>query len=149
MKKVHQKQNWSSRHLFYLLAVFAFLFLWLNCSETSSTAAKSPVEEGKEWFVSYCVICHGEKADGMGAMADSLQVHPLDLTRIAQRRGGNFPDEQIAKIIAGKENVPGHSNAEMPDWLETFKKSENISDEKVLMEKINHIVAYLKTLQQQ
>lgn len=117
--------------------------------ETEAVAeavAKTPVEEGYEWYISYCTMCHGEDGKGSGILADSLKQPPVDLTTIALRRA-EFPRDVIAKIIAGVENVPGHSTGDMPAWFETFKESERITDEAVLNEKIDHIVAYLETIQ--
>ena len=135
-----------------------FLFAWACGSPTpeategdeteavSEAVAKTPVEEGKEWYISYCTMCHGEDGKGGGALADSLSRPPVDLTTITLRRG-SYDDALIAKIIAGVEDVPGHSTGDMPAWFETFKESEGISDEAVLNEKIDHIVAYLETIQ--
>jgi len=148
MKEIHQMRKVVARGLWLLFSVMGFTVFVLSCSDVSKKKAQSPVAEGGEWFKSYCVICHGEKGDGKGIMVDQLEAAPADLTTIAQRRNGVFPDEEIAKIIAGKEDVPGHSTGEMPAWWDTFKKSEGITDDKVVEEKINHIVAYLKTIQQ-
>ena len=112
----------------------------------AETTMLTPIEEGREWYISYCTMCHGEDGKGKGVLADSLQQPPLDLTTITLRREG-FSKELMAKIIAGVEKVPGHSNGDMPAWLETFKKSEGITDEAVLNEKIDHIVAYLESIQ--
>jgi mono/diheme cytochrome c family protein len=114
--------------------------------EVAETIALTPVEEGREWYLSYCTMCHGEDGKGKGVLADSLRQPPLDLTTITLRRG-EFSSELMAKIIAGVEEVPGHSTGDMPAWLETFKASENITSEVVLNEKIDHIVAYLKSIQ--
>lgn len=151
-------QNTTStlRHLPILLFAIGLVLFLVNCGDTSQksdsaasqTASLSPVEEGKQWYESYCAICHGDTGDGKGPMADSLETAPPSMVYIAKRRDGVYPDDEIAKIIGGVENVPGHSVGEMPAWWETFQKSEGITDEKVLKEKIGHIVAYLKTIQQ-
>ena len=149
MKEINQIQKATSRSFWLLFSVIGIIVLAISCSDVSKNKTQSPVAEGEEWFKSYCVMCHGENGDGKGNMADKLQAHPADLRLIAQRRNGVFPNEEIAKIIAGVENMPGHNETgEMPAWWETFKKSENITDDKVLDEKISHIVAYLKTIQQ-
>ena len=149
MKGVNQVRIGTSHSLVLLFSALAFIAFAISCSDISKNKAKSPIAEGEEWFKSYCVMCHGENGDGQGNMADKLQAPPSDLRLIAQRRNGVFPDEEIAKIIAGVENVPGHNETgEMPAWWETFKRSENITDDKVLEEKIDHIVAYLKSIQQ-
>ena len=36
----------------------------------------------------------------------------------------------------------------MPDWWETFKESEKAATETELQEKINHLVLYLKNIQE-
>lgn len=149
MKSVNQIIRTASRNLWLLFFVAGVFVFALSCNDVSKEKAKSPLAEGEEWFKSYCVMCHGEDGSGQGNMADKLQAPPSDLRLIAQRRNGVFPDEEIAKIIAGVENVPGHNETgEMPAWWDTFKKAENITDDKVLQEKINHIVLYLKSIQQ-
>ncbi|MEO1261542.1 MAG: cytochrome c [Bacteroidota bacterium] len=125
---------------------FGLLLLAISCSDTANQ--NEAVAEGNELFQSYCVICHGKYADGRGNMADRLNTPPMDLTTIAKRRGGNFPKEVIFNIIAGKDNVPGHSvGTDMPAWWDTLKKSEDISNDKEVRQKIEHIVAYLKEIQ--
>lgn len=116
-----------------------------GCEEQNSR--KAAVAEGELYFKSYCAICHGQNADGKGEMAKILDTPPMDLTAIAKRRNGNFPDEDIARIIATAERTPGHSLGEMPAWWETLRKAEKIDDPEILKQKIDHIVAYLKTLQ--
>lgn len=148
MKSIYQNGKPLQHFLPVLLLSAGIILSPIGCADSAAEKEKSAVAEGGEWFNSYCVMCHGEKGDGKGNMASLLNTPPLDLTKIAQRRNGTFPDAEIAKIIANIENVPGHSTGDMPVWWETFKKSEGITDEKVLQEKIDHIVAYLKTIQQ-
>jgi mono/diheme cytochrome c family protein len=128
------------------LVVFALLAFAIGCTSESK---KEGVAEGEVWFKSYCTPCHGEKGDGQSAVASMLSSPPKNLRQIAKRRNGVFPDAEISKIIAGVENVPGHSTTDMPAWWDAFKKAEGITDEKVLQEKIDHITAYLKTIQEQ
>jgi mono/diheme cytochrome c family protein len=122
------------------LAVFA-----IGCAGESK---KDALAEGEEWFKSYCTPCHGDNADGRSQIGYTMETPPKNLRQIAKRRNGVFPDAEISKIIAGVENVPGHSTNVMPAWWEAFKKAENITDEKVLQAKIDHITAYLKTIQE-
>ncbi len=82
----------------------------------------SAVEEGKELYLSYCPMCHGENGQGGGALVSKLQQTPPDLRTIALRRDG-FPTELIPEIVKGAENVPGHSTGDMPAWFETFRES--------------------------
>lgn len=108
---------------------------------------KTPVETGQELFLSYCVLCHGTHADGKGSMADMLKVPPADLTTIKSRRNGNFPEEEIYKIIDGREKVASHMSGEMPVWGKTFMDAERLSSEKQMQDEIKALVEYLKTIQ--
>lgn len=157
-----KNQPLNSKYLFNRLLIiimgFALFFVAISCAnktaeETTEDAealtevvAKTPIEEGHEWYLSYCTMCHGEDGKGKGIMADDMKMPPYDLTTITLRRG-EFSHELMAKIIAGVEEVPGHTTEDMPAWLETFKESENITDEAVLNEKIDHIVLYLESIQ--
>lgn len=131
--------------VFPVIATALVLSILEACTDKSEKAA---IAEGQEMFLSYCAICHGENGDGKGSMAGLLQTPPLDLRKIAQRRNGQFPEDEIARIIATAERVPGHSMGEMPAWWETLKKAENIDDPAVVRQKIEHIVAFLKTIQE-
>ncbi|MEL7124240.1 MAG: cytochrome c [Bacteroidota bacterium] len=147
-------------HRLILLLLFLCLILLVSTGCNNSTEqtndeveeinteeiAKSSVEEGKEWYTSYCTMCHGKDGSGDGILIDKLQQIPPDL-RTLSLRGGEFSRDLISNIIAGVENVPGHSTGDMPAWFETFKESEGITDEAVLREKINRIVDYLETIQ--
>jgi hypothetical protein len=52
-----------------------------------------------------------------------LRIPPPDLTRIAQRRGGNFPDAEIAAQIDGRTVVPAHGSRDMPIWGQRWGNS--------------------------
>ena len=158
------KSNHLFRSLFTGLMILGLLFTLAMCtnSNTSEKAteaateeteaitekvAQTSLEEGKDLFISYCVMCHGQDGKGEGPLAENLRQPPVDLTTITLRRG-EFSRELIHKIIAGVDKVPGHSNIDMPAWFETFKKSEKITDEKVINQKIDHLVTYLESIQQ-
>jgi mono/diheme cytochrome c family protein len=158
MKSQLLKSQHPSKYLISILMGLGLFFMVISCTnsatekttdegdEVAETVALTPVEEGREWYISYCTMCHGEDGKGKGVLADSLRQPPLDLTTITLRRG-EFSKKLMAKIIAGVEDVPGHSTGDMPAWFETFKASEGITDEAVLNEKIDHIVAYLESIQ--
>jgi len=105
--------------------------------------------QGAHLFHQYCASCHGEKATGNGPVAPYLIVKPADLTRIAERRGGEFPDDQILRIIAGEENPPGHGTRTMPVWGEQLQDDVigDVSKSAVARGRIAFLVDYLKTIQ--
>jgi mono/diheme cytochrome c family protein len=115
---------------------------------TTAEVAKTPIERGQELFQSYCVLCHGENADGNGPMAEVLKAQPSNLRTIQSRRDGTFPEEELYKIIDGREPVPGHGSGDMPVWGKTFINSENLNTEQEMQADIKALVEYLKTIQQ-
>lgn len=125
----------------------AFLFVFVLALSNCNTAEKS-IAGGDELFLSYCAICHGTDGKGGGAMTEHLKLPPADLTRIAARRGGNFPDEQIYQIIDGRVPVAGHGTGDMPVWGRTLKESEQLKNEKQVRQSINNLVNYLKSIQE-
>ena len=89
-------------------------------------------------------------------MASVLTVRPADLTRIAERNGGVFPDERVFRTISGLDMMPAHGTREMPVWGDLFlgealENSVSIEDARTaasqVTERINRIIAYLKTIQ--
>jgi len=72
--------------------------------------------KGPELYRMYCASCHGVEGHGDGPVAASLKVSVPDLTRIAARRGGTFPTDQIRIIIDGRASLPPHGTRDMPVW---------------------------------
>lgn len=140
---------------FFLAATAQFLTSCNNAAPAEKAAAEEapvhketdPLARGQELYVSYCQICHGENGDG--AMAELLKIQPPDLTLIAARREGNFPAEEIRKIIDGTEPVEGHGSGDMPIWGVTFKVSENLGDDAQVRKEIENIVIYLQSIQRE
>jgi len=106
------------------------------------------VSAGHELFEKNCVMCHGPQGRGDGPLADDLKVHPADLTGIAARRAGNFPDAEISEIIDGRRRVRGHGN-EMPIWGREFAEKTTDPAERTaaIRENIAKLVAYLHSIQ--
>ena len=106
-------------------------------------------ELGAPLFQRYCASCHGAQGRGDGPAAGSLKTPPADLTRIAARRGGRFPDGEIAQKIDGRFAIGAHGSREMPVWGEVF--SQGIPDsgtaESIARGNVAVLVEYLKTLQ--
>ncbi len=104
---------------------------------------------GEPVFLRRCGACHGESGRGDGPAAGALRVAPADLTRIAARRGGSFPEGEIARLIDGRFTVQAHGTREMPIWGERL--GEQIPDagvsEEVVRGQISVLVEYLKSIQ--
>lgn len=149
-----QHQCTRTRIAFHvLLPVAAATAIWLATAAAPVVAADHAdpmlAEMGAEQFQRYCASCHGVGAAGDGPVADSLKTRPADLTRIAARRGGSFPDGEIARKIDGRFALQAHGTREMPIWGKAL--GDDIPDagisEEVARGKILLLVEYLKSIQ--
>ncbi len=87
--------------------------------------------------------------EGDGPAAAALQTPPADLTRIAVRRGGTFPDAEVARFIDGRFAPPAHGSREMPIWGLRFGEAipEAGVSEEIVRGRIVILVEYLKSIQ--
>lgn len=141
----------ARNRLFHLPAAAAAFGAALLVLGADAQPASDPVlsEMGEPYFRSYCAPCHGISATGDGPAASSLTTPPADLTRIAARRGGQFPDGEIAQFVDGRFQVDAHGTRAMPIWGSAFAGdvpdaglSDSIARGKILV-----IVEYLKSIQ--
>ncbi len=67
-----------------------------------------------------------------------------DLTRLARRHGGTFPEDQVRKIIDGRTTLPPHGSREMPVWGFEFRAPEPQQNPDEL---ITRLTNYVRSLQ--
>jgi len=79
---------------------------------------------GAQLYTRFCASCHGDQGHGDGPVAPSFASIVPDLTRIARRHGGTFPDDQVRRIIDGRTIMPPHGSREMPVWGFEFRTNE-------------------------
>lgn len=96
-------------------------------------------DRGAVLFVEHCSDCHGVDARGSGPIAKGLTSVPADLTLISQRRGGEFPEAELHRMVDGRSDFVGHRDVEMPLWGDFFEDDPDA--------KIAAIVAYLESIQ--
>jgi mono/diheme cytochrome c family protein len=86
--------------------------------------AQTSIALGRADFRDNCASCHGLAGKGDGPMRSALVKPPADLTTIAQRHGGQLPQELIWELIDGRWSGDGgpHGSREMPVWGQEFKK---------------------------
>jgi mono/diheme cytochrome c family protein len=121
-------------------------------SQAGSQAPREPavneVQVGLELYYDHCAVCHGVMGRGDGPLTPDLRTPPSDLTLIAARRGGVFPEEEIVEFMDGRRQVRGHGPANMPVWGRKF--GESVAGGETAWETRAHfraIVVWLKTIQ--
>lgn len=110
-------------------------------------AETAAVASGKRTYVEYCAACHGADGRGMGPAASALKTPPPDLTTLARRHNGKFPDEYVAGIVRFGKPIVAHGSAEMPVWGPIFGLRDN-GNETALRRRIRNLCDYLATLQE-
>lgn len=125
-----------------LCAFFASVAVPADAGESPASASI-----GRDTFRSYCATCHGADARGNGPLAEHLRIPPANLTTISQRNGGEFPSEEVHKMIRGDREVRGHGSTDMPVWGDVFSKSDRESAPEEVERKIADLVAYLLSIQ--
>src|SRR5262249_24544037 len=102
--------------------------------------------KGADLFGAYCAPCHGVNGTGNGPAASALKKRPPDLTRIAHRNGGTFPEDRVRNIITGSApalSAPG--SREMPVWGPVFHQVEQDQDWGNV--RLRNLLAYLRSIQ--
>ena len=112
----------------------------------------SPVS-GAQMFKEYCAVCHGPAGKGDGPVATALKVPPPDLTTLAQRHDGKFPDDYVSNVLKNGVQNPAHGSGEMPVWgpiFDTMNRWKTLCpgmDETPVTLRITNLTNYLKSIQ--
>lgn len=85
----------------------------------SACAPKIAESTGRNDFMALCVDCHGPAGKGDGPLADGLNPHPADITKVAAGNGGIFPRQQVMNHIDGF--TMGRSESPMPAFGELLE----------------------------
>ena len=115
------------------------------------TIKKTPVEQthrssGAEMYKAYCAVCHGKSGKGDGPAAEALKAAPPDLTTLAKRHDGKFPDAYVSTVLRNGAKAPAHGSAEMPVWGPLFSSLSGGDTAQVNL-RISNLTTYIKSLQ--
>jgi mono/diheme cytochrome c family protein len=106
----------------------------------------TPVPSGAQLYTVYCASCHGEDGKGHGPAAPALKAKLPDLTTLAKRKAGKFPEGDVFQVIKWGGGIVGHGSKEMPVWGEAFKPSDP-KDEPEVDRRVRALTDYLKSIQ--
>jgi mono/diheme cytochrome c family protein len=130
--------------LVLLGAVLSALVLPLSAQEVP--LKKHPeAPTAVELYARHCDVCHGSDLRGAGSFPPPYRKPP-DLTKLARRHGGTFPEAYVAKVLRNGVTLPAHGPAEMPVWGSDFVATEHL-DKAQVTERIRRLVAYIKSAQ--
>ena len=110
-------------------------------------AAYTDPSSGKGMYMEYCASCHGADGKGNGPAAPALKVPPTDLTQLAAKNGGTFPNAHIIQIIKGDSMTAAHGNKDMPVWGPVFLRMGQQDAAQVQL-RIRNLDRYLESIQQ-
>jgi mono/diheme cytochrome c family protein len=112
------------RPFYLVLIVFAALACFCADAQQKTIKKVEPLGakslDGKGLYNEFCAVCHGSDLKGNGPASSALKTPASDLTQIAKKNGGRFPDTKVMAILKGQEGVTAHGNSDMPTWGKTF-----------------------------
>jgi mono/diheme cytochrome c family protein len=123
-----------------------------NQIKTTQVKPTSSVS-GAQMFKEYCAICHGPSGKGDGPVATALKVPPPDLTTLAQRHDGKFPDDYVSNVLKNGVQNPAHGSGEMPVWgpiFDTMNRWKALCpgmEETPVTVRITNLTNYLRSIQ--
>jgi mono/diheme cytochrome c family protein len=106
---------------------------------------RSNSTSGAELYKKHCAVCHGNDLKGVGPVPAPYRVPP-DLTTLARRHGGTFPDAYVADVLRHGVIMPAHGPAQMPTWGTDFREMDGL-DATQVKSRIANLTKYIKSRQ--
>jgi mono/diheme cytochrome c family protein len=100
---------------------------------------------GAELYKQHCAVCHGDDLKGTGPVPPPSRVPP-NLTTMARRYGGKFPDAYVSKVLRNGVTLPAHGPAEMPVWGTVFEAADQLDMTQVDL-RIKRLINFIKSRQ--
>jgi len=134
--------------LFSRLLLVVFAANGQGIPSTNKVQTEMPdVASGKQTYREYCASCHGEDGKGIGPAASALKTPPSDLTTLAKRHAGKFPEDYVAEILRLGKPIQAHGSSDMPVWGPIFGARDKFN-EVAVRQRIKNLCAYLASLQE-
>ena len=100
----------------------------------------------KEMYTEYCAVCHGTEAKGNGPAASEFKYAPTDLTTLARKNNGKFPEDQVYATLKFGTNAPAHGTLQMPIWVDLFHSVDTQSSG-IPQLRMRNLVEYIRGIQ--
>jgi len=145
------KRITTSQTLIFLLILTLGCFVAFAADEAPGKTIKrvnaqpTATLNGADLFKEYCAVCHGNDAKGAGPAADALKKRPADLTQLARKNGGNFPELHVMNFIKGQDVVASHGSRDMPIWGSIF--SQMSSNQDLVQVRVYALLKYIEEMQ--
>ena len=104
------------------------------------------VPSGAALYKQFCSACHDADAKGKGPAAANLKTPPADLTTLAKRNGGKFPNDYVADVLQFGKGPSAHGSYDMPLWGPLFQLIDK-SNEQAVKQRIKNLSDYLASVQ--
>ncbi len=141
-------------------ALLLFSISVMAQTETTSTSPQStkprikqvaPIytnpNSGRQMFDAYCASCHGQSGQGNGPAALALKTAPTDLTQLAAKNAGKFPEAHLEQVIKDDDMTAAHGSRDMPVWGPVFLYLSQ-HDPALAQLRIHNLARYVAALQQ-
>lgn len=135
---IHRRSSRSDRWMGLCLLTFAAMIGRTAVAQDLSSYT------GPQLYKRFCASCHGLEGRGHGPTATALRVEVPDLTLLVRHAGQPFPEEQVRRIIDGREVFSAHGSRHMPVWGREFSNAAKQAGTAAL---INRLVEYLRSIQ--
>ena len=148
-KEAHMTHLSGPRSLVILSACLIFLAIPLVAQQKKiekAPAQQTSASSGEEMYKSYCSACHGPKGMGNGPAASEHKTPPPDLTMLAKRNNGKFPDARVRTVLQNGVEAPAHGSADMPVWGPVFSAVSQNKPQIVSL-RISNLTRYLESIQ--
>ena len=145
------------------LVLVSSISLTAQTSSTANPPAMSPAAQseikqvparytspssGKDMYMAYCASCHGQDGKGNGPAATALKTQPTNLTQLAAKNGGKFPEVHVAEVIKGDKLTSAHGSKAMPVWGPVFLgMSTSPHDTAQEQMRLSNLTKYLESIQ--
>jgi mono/diheme cytochrome c family protein len=133
----------------FAVLVFTPAHLPLARSAQAKKPSRAPAanpDSGEQLYKRYCAVCHGHDLKGNDRISTEFKNPPPDLTTLAQRHKGEFPDAFVESVLRNGVSDPAHRNSEMPIWGSVFAASKD-ENPQIATTRILNLTSYIKSLQ--